>query len=337
MNTALMTWLSGYGLALPVVIFMTAAVMVFLSGSRLTRHADAIASASGLGHLWIGVLLLSASTSLPELVTDVYASALRAPNLGIGDIMGSSLSNMLFLALLDLLYARRRLLDHIRRDHIMIGALAIILTALAGAAIASHGWGRVGRVGTATLLIVLCFLIGMRAVRAEQPEAAPPEQLSLGSTGRTVLRRGLTGFALATAALALVSALLVLSAKALARTSGLDETFVGTFLVGLSTSLPEGVATVAAVRLGAVDLAVANIFGSNAFNMCIILPMDLASPTGPVLHQAAPETLLAAFLAITAIALGLLRILTPRGRSIGPWRPESVLLVSVYCAAIWLL
>lgn len=337
MRAALLAWLTHYGLTLPAAVFLLVGAVVYFSGSRLSRHADTIASASGLGHLWIGILLLAASTSLPELVTDVYASALRAPNIGIGDLMGSTLANMLILALLDLIYARKRALDNISRDHIMVGALAIILTAMAGASIAARGFGRLGRVDIGTLLIVLLYLLGMRAVRAEQPEATPPEQLPLGATRRSVLRRSLIGFAFGTAALALTSPLLVLSAEAISRSAGLDETFVGTLLVGVTTSLPEAITTIAAVRLGAMDLAVANIFGSNAFNMCVILPMDLASPSGPVLAQAAPRSLIAVYLAIVAIGLGLLRILTPRGKSIGTWRPESILIVLVYASAFRLL
>lgn len=337
MRAVALAWLTGHGLLPPLLAFILIAGIVYLSGSRLTGHADAIADASALGRLWIGTLLLAAATSLPELATDVNAAALRAPTLGVGDLMGSSLANMLILAVLDLIYFRRRVLDNISRNHLMVGALAIILTALAGAEIASGGWGHIGRIGFGSALIVLIYLLGMRAVRTELPEATPPVQLPLGATRHTVLRRAIVGFALGALALALATPALVLSGEALARVSGLGETFVGTLLVGLTTSIPEGVTIIAAVRLGALDLAAGNAFGSNAFNMCILLAMDLASPTGPVLRQVARANLIGAQLAVLAIALILLRILTPRGRAIGRLRPESLLVVLAYGAAIWLL
>lgn len=337
MRGAALASLTAHGIVLPMAVFTLVAGLVFLSGSRLTRHADAIAEASALGRLWIGTLLLAASTSLPELTTDVYSAALRAPNIGIGDLMGSALANMLILALLDLVYFRRRVLDDISRNHLMIGALAIILTALAGADIAAGGRGRIGPIGFASALIVVIYLVGMRAVRTELPEATPPEQLALGATRRTVLRSAVLGFTLAALTLALITPALVLSAEALASVSGLGESFVGTLLVGLTTSIPEGVTVLVAVRLGALDLAAGNAFGSNAFNMCILPAMDLASPTGPVLRQAAAANLIGAQLAVLAMGLVLLRILTPRGRSLGPWRPESLLVLLAYGAAIWLL
>lgn len=337
MRSALLIELTRHGPALPAALFVLMGLLVYRSGSRLVHHADTLAGASTLGRLWIGMLLLAASTSLPELITDVYSSALRTPNLGIGDLVGSSLANMAILAVLDLVYARRRILDGISREHIMVGALAILLTAIAGAAIASHGWGPLGRIDASSLIIVVLYLIGMRAVRAEQPEAAPPEQLSLGTTRRTVLRKAIVGFSLSAAVLALSAPALVLAAEGISRVSGLGETFVGTTLVGLTTSLPEGVASIAAVRLGATDMAVANLLGSNAFNMCIFLPMDLASPAGSVMLHAAPQNVVGLLFATAATALGMLRLLTPRAKTVGPWRPESLLILAVYAGAIWLL
>ncbi len=337
MRSILLNALIQHGMTLPVVLFVLMGLLVYRSGSRLVHHADTLAGASVLGRLWIGMLLLAASTSLPELITDVYSSALRTPNLGIGDLVGSSLANMSIMATLDLVYVRRRIFDDISREHIMVGALAILLAAIAGAAIASHGWRAIGGIDASSIVIVLLYLIGMRAVRAEQPAAAPPEQLPLGTTRHVVLRKAIVGFSLSAAALALSAPVLVLAAEGISRTSGLGETFVGTVLVGLTTSLPEGVATFAAVRLGATDLAVANLFGSNAFNMCIFLPMDLASPTGSVLVHAAAQNVVGLLLAIAATALAVMRLLTPRGKTVGLWRPESLLILAAYGGAIWLL
>ena len=337
MRAAALGWLMSQGIALPLAAFILIGGIVFISGTRLTRHADAVAGTSALGRLWIGTLLLAASTSLPELTTDVAAAALRAPNLGIGDLMGSSLANMLILALLDLIYLRRRVLDDISRNHLMVGVLAIILTALAGVDMAAGGWGALGPIGIGSALIALIYLLGMRAVRAELPPATPPVQLSLGATRRTELRQAIIGFAVVTLVLGLATPALVLSAEALARVTGLGETFVGTLLVGLTTSIPEGVTIIAAVRLGALDLAAGNVFGSNAFNMCIPLAMDLASPAGPVLPRAARANLIGAQLAVLVTALILLRMLTPRSRAIGRWRVESLLVLIAYGAAAWLL
>jgi hypothetical protein len=116
--------LSGRGALLPLAAFIAVGVMVFLVASRLARHADAVADATGLGRLWVGTVLLAASTSLPELTTDVNAAILNTVDIGVGDLMGSTLANMLLLGLLDLVYRRRQLLDNVSPNHALVATLA---------------------------------------------------------------------------------------------------------------------------------------------------------------------------------------------------------------------
>jgi cation:H+ antiporter len=329
--------LSGRGALLPLAAFIAVGVMVFLVASRLARHADAVADATGLGRLWVGTVLLAASTSLPELTTDVNAAILNTVDIGVGDLMGSTLANMLLLGLLDLVYRRRQLLDNVSPNHALVATLAIVLTAMAGAAIVSGGWGRIGHVGVETILIVAIYLVGMRSVYVNMSPTAPPEQLELGDTSRSVLRGGLVGFGVAAVGLLATAPLLVVSAEALAAEAGLTESFVGTLLVGLTTSFPEIAATIAAVRLGALDLAVGNIFGSNAFNMTILLAMDVAYTQGPVLAHASQDHARTALFAAIAVGFGLMGILARRGNRIAPVRVESVAIVLSYVGAVWVL
>src|SRR5688572_19910174 len=178
MSEALIDLLSGKGVFLPLGVFLAAGVAVYLLASRLARHADAIADATGLGRVWIGSLLLAASTSLPELTTDVNAALLGAVDIGVGDLMGSTLANMLILALLDLIYRKRRMLHEASLDHLLVGAIAVILTAIAGAAVASGGWGLIGHVGVETVVIVALYVLGIRLVYYHS-QTAPAEQLEI--------------------------------------------------------------------------------------------------------------------------------------------------------------
>jgi cation:H+ antiporter len=313
-------------------------VLVFIAASRLAKHADAIADATGLGRVWFGSLLLAASTSLPELVTDVNAAMLGAVDIGVGDLFGSTLANMLMLALLDIVYSRRRLLHSVALDHVLVGALAIALTALATVAIGMRGLFPLGPIGVETLLIFGLYLFGMHAVyRAIAVVPSPPTQLPLGATRAKVLAGGLRGFALGAAGVLVVAPLLVIAAQAVAIESGQSETLVGTTLVGFTTSFPEIAATVAAVRFGAFDLAIGNILGSNAFNMCILFAMDLAYVGGPVLAAASPQHALSGQMAVLALALGVLGILARAQRRIAVVRIESWLIVATYLTLVLLL
>ncbi len=159
----------------PLGAFVLTGVAVFFIASHLARHADPISDATGLGRVWIGTVLLAASTSLPELMTDVNAALLETVDIGVSDLMGSTLANMLLLAVLDLGFARRRILDQVSPHHVLVGTIAIVLTAMAGAAIASGGWGHIGHVGIETLLMVAIYLLGMCAVYGNMRPTTPPD------------------------------------------------------------------------------------------------------------------------------------------------------------------
>jgi len=333
----LLSLLVANGLGPPLGAFLLLGALVFLIASRLARDADLIADATGLGRLWIGSLLLAGSTSLPELVTDINAALLGVPDIGVGDLLGSTMANMLILAGLDLAFPRRRILENVAVDHVLVGTLALVLTAMAGIAVTVGGWGSIGHVGVETLVIGITYVLGMRIVYRSSAAGPPHDQLALGENRRTLLREGLTGFALAATGMLVTAPLLVISAEAVALEAGLTQTAVGTLLVGFTTSFPEMAATVAAVRMGALDLAVGNIFGSNAFNMFVLLAMDLAYLPGPLLAAVSDSHGLSAQFAGLALALGMMGILGRSGRLVALVRLESVGILAAYAGLAWLL
>jgi cation:H+ antiporter len=334
------TTLTGHGVLLPLAVFLLAGMLVFLVASRLAQHADAIADSTGLGRLWIGSLLLAGSTSMPEIITDINAALFGVPDIGVGDLFGSTLANMLILALLVIAYERRQLLQQAALDHALVGVLAIVLTALAGFSIASGGLGTLFGIGLDTLSILLIYVIGMRVVfdltrrAANAPRAATPED---AVSPRLLVRRALLGFGSATLGLLLLAPALIFSADALALEAGLSNTFVGTFLVGLTTSFPELGAAIAAVRLGAVDLAVGNIFGSNAFNMTVLLLMDFAYRGEPLLTEVSRSHVISAGAAVIALAFGVMAILARTHQRAWVARFIAALIIVIYGLSIFVL
>ena len=135
MKPAILGVLTGHGPLLPLLALATVAASIFLVTARLARQADTIAEHTGLGRLWVGTVLLAASTSLPEVLTNVNAGLLEEPDIGAGDLLGASLANMLILAVLDMAFARRRILHHVAIDHAQVGLLGILLAATVGTAL----------------------------------------------------------------------------------------------------------------------------------------------------------------------------------------------------------
>ena len=336
MKTTLLGFLGGHGPIPPLLVLLLVAALVFVLASRLARDANTVAAGTGLGGLWIGSLLLAASTSLPEVFTSLNAAALDAPDVGVADLLGASLANMLILALLDSTHPRQRMLHQVATEHTLLGLLGIVLAAITASAVMVGGWGRLAHVGTETLAIGAVYLAGMRLVYrslAIGPESRSPPL----AEARKGVRSAMTRIGLAAAGLAAVTPVLVIAAAALAAEAGLSVSFVGTLLVGMTTSFPELAATMSAVRLGALDLAVGNVFGSVAFNLALLLLLDLAYRPGPLLASVRSDHAVTALAVITCVAFGVMAILSRFQRRPGPAAAESVLIVAAYGLGAWLL
>lgn len=327
-----------------VVQFLLLAAIVIVAGTVLARAADAIAEITGWGRLLIGSLLLAGGTSLPELTVDLSAVRLGLPNLAVGDLLGSSLMNLLLLAALDLTHhSRGRMLSREAAAHALSGTLSMALTALAGMGIlladrAMH-WQALG-VHVSTWLVALGYGFGVRMVFLDQRIAAQ-QAVAPGDAGAQVpahdaLGRQAAKFGVAALAILLVGPRLAHVAGNIAELSGWGDSFVGTTLVALTTSMPELVASWAAIRLGAYDLAIGNVFGSNAFNMALFVPLDMAFP-GVLFaeaHQAHVLTVLSVVMCTSVAIMGQLYRSESRLRFL---EPDAWLVVAMIGAAFFLV
>jgi cation:H+ antiporter len=317
-----------------VAAFLLAGAAVVGAGVVLTTSADAVAERSRLGRVWVGAVLLAAATSLPELATDVAAVRLGAPDLAVGDLFGSSMANMLILALLDLALPRRALLRSVALDHALAASLAITTNAIAAAFVLAAPASTFLGVSPGSVALAVLYLAGMRAIR--RATAAPGEPDG-GRERARGLAGPIAGFALAAVVILAAAPLFARSAEAIAVRSGLGATFVGTLLLGLSTSLPELVSCLTAVRIGALDLAVGNLFGSNAFNMAILLALDLAAPGRSIFAIVAPTHAISALFAVALMALALAAIVYRAERRFRMIEPDSVAMLVLYAVGVALL
>lgn len=316
-----------------LLAFLASAAVVVVAGTWLTRYADVIAEATRLGRLWTGSILLAGATSLPELATDISAVRLGAVNLAVGDLFGSSMANMLILALIDLLPPRGRVFERAMLDHALTASLAIGLNALAAVFVMLGAHALTLWVAPGSLLLFALYLAGTRAVYRHALRDGVPAGAPVATAMAMPLRRAVIGFGTAALVVLLAAPALAVSAKNLAEFSGLGHTFVGTWLVGLATSLPELAASLAAVRLGAFDLAVGNLFGSNAFNMALFLPLDLVHP-GDLFAALDPGHAVAGLFSTILMALGLSGIVYRAKRQYALLEPSSLLILAAYLCAI---
>lgn len=328
-------------MTLAVLQFVFLASIIVAAGTALAKCADAIADHTGLGKLVVGSVLLAGATSLPELTIDISAVRLGAPDLAVGDLFGSSLMNLLILAVLDLSrHSRGRMLSRPAAAHALSGLLSIGLTAVAAVGMLtakrSPEWLFLG-VHLSIWVIAIGYVLGVRMVFLDQRIARQVSVESGGAeavaAGQLSLRWAVAGFVAAAAAILLTGPYLAATAEHIAQLSGLGNTFVGTTFVAVSTSLPELVASLAAVRMGAFDLAVGNIFGSNAFNMILLVPLDLVSPGSLLANvgQVHVITALAAITATTVVIMGQLYQVESRRHFL---EPDAWLVIALIVTAL---
>jgi cation:H+ antiporter len=335
-----------------ILQFIAAAAVVIFAGAALARAAERIADITGFGRLLVGSVLLAGATSLPELAVDISAVRAGLDDVAVGDLLGSSLFNLLILAIADLAHKRRGvLLTRLSRAHLLSGLSALMLTALVGVFIVVRPEQPLafGGIGVGSVVVAVAYVLCVRLVYRDQRirgvigashDAVTAAGAAAGAADdaarRPKLAPQLGVFAGAALVILVAAPFVAQAAGEIAELSGLGGTFVGTTLVAASTSLPELVATLAAVRMGSFDLAVGNVFGSNTFNMAMILPIDAFSE-GPLLGVVAPAHAVTAF-AVTAItAVALMGIAYEDDRRRRFIEPDAVAIIALVLSALGLL
>jgi cation:H+ antiporter len=219
--------------------------------------------------------------------------------------------------------------------------MTMLLAAVASFLILSRAGIEMWGVGLGSVVVFGASLLGVRVVYYDQrlaQERARSEGLVEEPLPREERRRALRGaaltFALATGAILVAAPVLAEAAGEIAEISGLGGTFVGTTIVALSTSLPELVATIAAVRMGAYDLALGNIFGSNAFNLAMLLPVDIAS-NGPLLSRVSPTHAVTALWVVIVTAVAVIGELYHVERRRRVLEPDAVMVIVLVLLALW--
>lgn len=315
-----------------LIQFAAAAAVIILAGALLVRFADRIAEETGLGRLLVGSLFLAGATSLPEITVDFNAIAIGQPDLAVGDLLGSSLFNLLILMAVSACFRLSKETGLHSRQHAVAATFSIALTALVALGIVANLEISFLRAGLFTWLVLLCYLGGLSLLRY-QPDTQQIRKVSDGRNKR--LASAAIGYIACAAILLLAAPYLAEAADKLATASGLGHSFIGTTLVALSTSLPELVATIVAFRMRAPDLALGNIFGSNMFNMVIFLPLDWYYPEN-LLRAAEGINVVTAIGVIFATSIAIATLLVqPVTRK---WvLTGNALVVTSVVAILWLL
>lgn len=323
--------------------FICCAVVIFFAGKKLSFYGDLLAEKTGMGKAWIGLILMASVTSLPELMVGISSSAIvQSADLAVGDILGSCAFNLGILAIMDAFLPRNHaLLGTASSNHILSAALGIILISMVGVAIflpediVLSSW-----IGVTSLSFIIIYFISIRLIYLNEMKSA---KVSVGTAVQDqahadISLKQILGKYVLFAVIIIAAALtLPYFADKIAEETGLGKSFVGTFFLAVSTSLPEIAVSIAAVRMGSLDLAVGNLLGSNLFNILILAIDDIFYTKGFILKDASPNNIISVFSAIlmTAVAIIGLSFRTNGKRFLLAW--DAALIFFIYIVNLILL
>ncbi|MQX35853.1 sodium:calcium antiporter [Roseospira navarrensis] len=335
-------------LSLPFVVgaFVLAGLVIAGLGVRMTALADRLADRTGLGEAVVGGVLLGLATSLSGTVVSVTAALDGRASLAFANAVGGIAAQTAFLALADLLF-RRINMEHAAAEIASLVQTALLALLLSVTLVAATGpevavWG----VHPASLVLVIVYVLGTRTAsrvrqapmwhpertletREDEPEEdqAPPG--SGGGTGPLIGQ-----FMVLALVLGVAGWVISKTGGRLSDLLGISETAIGALLTAVTTSLPELVTTLAAVRRGALQLAIGGIIGGNTFDVLFLTASDVAYRDGSLYHAVGTADLF--WLAIgAAMSMVLLLGLVVRERQgIAGIGFESVGVLGLYGLAI---
>jgi len=328
------------------IAFLCAALVVGWFGIQMTKAARDLAHETGMGEVLVGALFIGASTSLSGITTSVSAAMSGFAELAVSNSLGGIAAQTAFLAIADTAYRKANL------EHAAASAENLFMTALVMTLLSIHLFGiavpdmSIGVVHPATVLLVGVYLLGIHLLARthkmpmwlpRQTSDTPRQrQKSIKRSSRTLYGLWIR-FMIYSVIVAGAGWLLSVLAVPLVERTGFSYGIVGGIFTAVSTSIPELVVAVTAVRMGALNLAVGDIIGGNAFDTLFIAASDIAYVEGPIYAAVSSAELF--WLANSLVMTGVLLMGLVYRQRYGPGNIglESMTLLILYFGGVVLL
>jgi len=322
--------------------FIICTLIIVYSGTKLSKYGDIIAEKTGLGRAWIGLVLMASVTSLPELVTGISSVTYAGvPDIAVGDVLGSCVFNMLIIAILDAIYRIMPISAKAHQGHILSAGFGIILLSIVGISLfLGKSISPLGWIGPYSLLFMIIYFIAIKLVFSYEKRqiAAYMKEMAVELKYKDILTKtAIVNYSINALVVIIAATFLPKIGEGIAETTGLGQTFVGNIFIAISTSLPEVVVSISAVKIDAIDLAIGNLFGSNIFNIFILAIDDIFFTKGPLLSFVNPNHIISALsaIAMTTVAIIGLTYRSEKRLLFLAW--DSIGIVLVYMINLMLL
>ncbi|MBP3127925.1 sodium:calcium antiporter [Thalassospira sp. ER-Se-21-Dark] len=334
-------------LGIIVMTFAVCTLIIGFAGTRLAGIAVKLAERTGMGQIIAGALFVGMSTSLPGSVLSVTTAWQGHTDLAIGNALGGIAAQTTFLAIADLVY-RKGNLEHAAASATGLAQTTLLLSMLSVPLLAYAGpeW-MIFHIHPASILLFIIYAFGLNLLSEirDEPmwhpkktdlteEDAKHDEADTHPESSARLWVEFLAFALLTA---IAGHVIGQAGLAIVAVTGISETAVGTFLTAISTSFPEFVSAIAAVRMGAVNLAVGDIIGGNAFDVLFLAASDFAYREGSIYAAFTDQHIFTIALVILMSGVLLLGMLNRERRGIGNIGWESFAMLALYGGSIFYL
>jgi len=302
-----------------VVLIIAGVAMVLYGADRLTEGASALARRMNVSEIIIGLTIVAAGTSAPELFVSLVSALKGTPDMAIGNVVGSNTMNAMLIVGCAAVVAPMSISRNTVRKDIPFAVAASVLLPLLTIDAA------IGLIDGIILLAGFAAFMYYTLSQAKTGEAAPSDETKMQNPWLSVFF-----VVLGLALLVIGSNIFVDSASRVAYALGLSEAVVGLTIVAGGTSLPELATSVVAARKGQSAIAIGNVIGSNVFNILMIL--GLTATISPMQIQGITHIDLLMMLG----SIVMVWLFSRTKYTVERW--EGVLLAVVYIAYVcWLL
>ncbi|MCD8356860.1 MAG: cation transporter [Clostridia bacterium] len=265
-------------------LIIAAGVVIF--SVKASDYVDLLDKKTSLSGAFIGGIMLSAVTSLPELFTSISATVLlHQPGLCLGNILGSDLFNMAMLSFFLLLFTRTFGKAALSSSH-----RVVTLFVLACYVLLILDWRGIFQfhilsVSLTSVCIIILYIFGVKHMSSDNSGAEEQEEDTSPLTVRQIAVR----FVAVSIGIVVLSIIITYITDDISVRLNLGQGMAGALFLGIATSLPEAASTATLLRMGNADIAFGNIVGSNIFNLVIMAVVDILY-SGNVYHFSDPQT-----------------------------------------------
>lgn len=284
------------------IAYIIVAFLVMAFSVKASYYVDEIEQKSTFTGAFVGGIMLSAVTSLPELFTSLSSAVLLGkPGLCMGNILGSDLFNLAVLAILILIFFKSFSKAYVSNAHFAVALCICFIYLLLFLYLENVLSFQVASVSVISVLIAVAYSVGVKCMSLSE---------DAGEDGLPVKKHNMVQlyirFAVVSLGIIVVSIIITYITDVISRKLNIGSGLAGAIFLGIATSLPEVCSTFTLFKMHSYDIAVGNIIGSNIFNFLILTIVDLVYNQSGIYSFSDPQTVRLLFFGWIATVLFLI-------------------------------